>query len=61
MIERIKIKITFFLLFYKKLFKDRLIYVIILIGIGVHKYLLFYYTGVKEAKYANTGIEITKF
>lgn len=36
-------------------------YDIILIGIGVHKYLLFYYTGVKEAKYANTGIEITKF
>lgn len=44
-----------------KMFKYRLNCVIILIGIGVHKYLLFYYTGVKEANYANTRIEITKF
>lgn len=51
----------FYIIFSKKFFKHRLICDIILIGIGVHKYLLFYYTGVKEAKYANTGIEITKF
>lgn len=35
--------------------------VIILIGIGVHKYLLFYYMSVKEAKNANTRIKITEF
>ena len=40
---------------YKKMYKCD----IILIGIGVHKYLLFYYMSVKEAKYANTRIEIT--
>lgn len=51
----------FFHDFCKKCFNLTQFYVIILIGIGVHKYLLFYYTGVKEAKYANTGIEITKF
>lgn len=45
----------------KKRYKKKHNYVIILIGIGVHKYLLFYYTGVKEAKYANTRIKTTKF
>jgi hypothetical protein len=33
----------------KKNYKKSKDYDIILIGIGVHKYLLFYYMGVKEA------------
>ncbi len=45
----------------KKRYKKNLNYVIILIGIGVHKYLLFYYMSVKEAKNANPEFEITKF
>ena len=45
----------------KKIYKKKHRYDIILIGIGVHKYLLFYYMDVKEAKYANTGIEIIEF
>lgn len=53
-----KKKVTNFIEFY---FKNDYFCVIILIGIGVHRYLLFYYTSVKEAKYANTGIKITKF
>ena len=46
---------------WKKVYKNKHKYVIILIGIGVHRYLLFYYMSVKEAKNANTGIKITKF
>jgi hypothetical protein len=45
----------------KKNYKKSYNYDIILIGIGVHKYLLFYYMGVKEAKNANTGVKVTKF